>query len=286
MEMARTTQEVPTRPSPGSSAGAHYIAAAESGREARQVPHRRGSQLKRPLPGYRVYLSGFYGAGAEPMRLASCEERVTQTVRPKCEIFACGDVELGSGEIDVDVEIGDPSEDEGRCVPRKVAEPRMPTQVEIEEHNITHLPYRFWCIHCVRGRGEQAGHLRQEERPEKAIPEVHMDYCFMERKSDDVQPMLVARDRDTRMTVSFLVQKKGAVDDYVIRRLLQFLRELGYRENKVVVRSDQESPMRAVAEKLAKERGEAQTILEHSPVRSWGSNGVERASKSGVPGAP
>ena len=202
------------------------------------------------------------------MRLASCEERVTQTVRPKCEIFACGDVELGSGEIDVDVEIGDPSEDEGRRVPRKVAEPRMPTQVEIEEHNITHLPYRSWCIHCVRGRGEQAGHLRQEERPENAILEVHMDYCFMGRMSDEVQPILVARDRDTRMTVSFLVQKKGAVDDYVIRRLLQFFRELGYHENKVVVRSDQESPMRAVAEKLAKERGEAQTILEHSPVRS------------------
>ena len=156
------------------------------------------------------------------MRLASGEERVTQAVRPKCEIFACGDVELGSGDIDVDVE---PSEDEGRRVPRKVAEPRMPTQVEIEEHNITHLPYRSWCIHCVRGRGEQAGHLRQEERPENAIPEVHMDYCFMGRKSDDVQPILVARDRDTRMIVSFLVQKKGAVDDYVIRRLLQFFRE-------------------------------------------------------------
>ena len=55
---------------------------------------------------------GFYGSGAESMRLASCEERFTQTVRPHCEIFACGDVELGSGEIDVDVEIGDPSEDE------------------------------------------------------------------------------------------------------------------------------------------------------------------------------
>ena len=83
---------------------------------------------------------------------------------------------------------GDPSEDEGRRVPRKVAEPRMP-QFEIEEHNITHLPYRSWCVHCVRVRGEQAGHLQQEERPENAIPEVPMDYCFMGRKSDDVQPI-------------------------------------------------------------------------------------------------
>ena len=165
----------------------------------------------------------------------------------------------------MDVEIGDPSEDEGRRVPRKVAEPRMPT---------CHA-----YLGVSTGRGEQAGHLRQEERQENAIPEVHMECCFMGRKSDDVQPIWVARDRDTRMTVSFLVQK-GAVDDCVNRRLLQFFRELGYHENNVVVRSDQESPMRAVAEKLAKERGEAQTILEHSRVRSSGSNGVvERAIK-------
>ena len=74
---------------------------------------------------------------------------------------------------------------------RKVAEPRMPTHAKIQEH-ITHLPYRSRCIHRVRERGEQAGHRRQEARPENAIPEVHMDYCFMGRNSDDVQPILVA----------------------------------------------------------------------------------------------
>ena len=94
----------------------------------------------------------------------------------------------------------------------------------------------------------------------------------MWRIADDVQPILVARDRDTRMTVSFLVQRKGVVNDCVIRRLLQFFRELGHHEKKVVIRSDQESPMRAVAEKLAKERTKAQTKMQHSPVRSSGSN--------------
>ena len=230
-------QGVPTRPSPGSRAGAHYIAANGARMPnlgEKHVKFRTGeglsssvffqvTQTRKPLASVskivkkgngvvfgtdrsyienlqtgkqielteengrhhldvEFYLPGFYAAGAESMRLASCEERVTQTVRPKCEIFACGDVELGSSEIDVDVEIGDPSEDEGRRVPRKVAKPRMPTEVEIEEHNTTHLPYRSWCIHCVRGREEQAGHLRQEERPENAIPEVHMDRYFKHEK--------------------------------------------------------------------------------------------------------
>ena len=127
------------------------------------------------------------------MTPACCEERVTDTVRPKCEEVDCGDVELAGGIV-AETEVGDNSEDEGRRAPRKVAEPRMPTHAEIQEHNITHLPYRSWCIHCVRGRGEQAGHRRQEARPENAFPEVHMDYCFMGRKSDDAQPILVARD--------------------------------------------------------------------------------------------
>ena len=67
-------------------------------------------------------------------------------------------------------------------MPRKVASSRMPTHAETQDHNIT------WCIHCVRGRGEQAGHRRQEARSGNATLEVHMDYCFMRRNSDDVQP--------------------------------------------------------------------------------------------------
>ena len=138
------------------------------------------------------------------MSLACCEERVTETARPKCEEVDCGDDELAGGEIVEDTEVGDNSEDEGRHVARKVTEPRMPTHAEIQEHNITHLLHRSWCIHCVRGRGEQAGHRRQEARPENAIPEVHMDSCFMGRESDDVQLIFVARDRDTKMTCSSL----------------------------------------------------------------------------------
>ena len=29
--------------------------------------------------------------------------------------------------------------------------PRGPTQLEREQHEATHMPYRDWCAHCVRG---------------------------------------------------------------------------------------------------------------------------------------
>ena len=36
-----------------------------------------------------------------------------------------------------------------------------------------------------------------------------MDYCLSGRKADDVQPILVARDQDTTMNVSSLVQTQA-----------------------------------------------------------------------------
>ena len=37
--------------------------------------------------------------------------------------------------------------------------PYAPTAAELEEHRLTHIPYRNWCPWCVRGKalGEQRG---------------------------------------------------------------------------------------------------------------------------------
>ena len=56
--------------------------------------------------------------------------------------------------------------------------------------------------------------------------------------------------------------------------------EIGHVGNKLIIKTDQESSIKAVAEKVAAERADAQTIIEHSPVRSSGSNGIiERGIK-------
>ena len=42
----------------------------------------------------------------------------------------------------------------GNCRnPMNKQDPKEPTKVEREEHEKTHLPFRSWCRHCVRGRG-------------------------------------------------------------------------------------------------------------------------------------
>ena len=58
----------------------------------------------------------------------------------------------------------------------------MPTRAEIEEHNLTHLPYRSWCRHCVRGREKEFPHKRVGEQGE--LPELHLDMCFLGEEKD------------------------------------------------------------------------------------------------------
>ena len=178
------------------------------------------------------------------------------------------------------MEVNQNEEEQHGCrKPKKVQDPMMPSPDEVEEHNLTHIPFRSWCKHCIRGRGESVAHSRAQRDP-SGVPELHMDYCFLGCKDEETQPIMVMRDRDSKMMVSFLVREKGASDPQVIRRALAFLAEIGHVGNKIILKSDQESPIRAVAEKIASERTEGQTILEHSPVGSSASNGIiERGIK-------
>ena len=37
----------------------------------------------------------------------------------------------------------------GSRKPERMADPKLPSREEIEEHMKTHLPFRSWCRHCV-----------------------------------------------------------------------------------------------------------------------------------------
>ena len=47
-------------------------------------------------------------------------------------------------------------------------------------------------------------------------------------------PILVVKERDTRMTCSMLEGEKGAVDEHVIKRIIAVIKEHGYESAKIV----------------------------------------------------
>ena len=90
---------------------------------------------------------------------------------------------VGGEEVEAEVE-----GDEFRCEPCEVEplriapSPQRPSAADVEEHRVTHIPYRSWCRECVEGKalGEQRGHAT--DACDKTVAVVGMDYFFTTAK--------------------------------------------------------------------------------------------------------
>ena len=86
--------------------------------------------------------------------------------------------------------------------PMRKADPKTPSKEEVEEHELTHIPFRNWCRHCVRGRGKEEACKREGRVPE--VPEVHIDFMFMgeEGVAGETLAMLVAKEWGTKAVMA------------------------------------------------------------------------------------
>ena len=64
--------------------------------------------------------------------------------------------------------------------------PKEPTQQERDEHEATHLPYRSWCKHCVRGRGRSEAHKQLQADTSHTVPHVSMDTVLWVKTNPNV----------------------------------------------------------------------------------------------------
>ena len=64
---------------------------------------------------------------------------------------ANGEVQGDSGEV---------SEEAMRV--RKLVDPKKPSQQEVDEHFLSHLPFRIWRPHCMRGKAKELDCRRSE----------------------------------------------------------------------------------------------------------------------------
>ena len=123
-----------------------------------------------------------------------------------------------------------------RKVVRKY-DPRQPSQQEKEEHEMTHLPFRSWCKHCIMGRGREEDCFKSMEQ-ERQVPEVHLDYMFMgDEKEEKTLAFLVARERETGAVLSTVVPRK-TMGEWICRRLMAWLREMELDSVDIIVKSD------------------------------------------------
>ena len=95
----------------------------------------------------------------------------------------------------------------------------LPSTVEQELHNRTHVPYRPWCPHCVSGRKANWSHTAEQPRTSNAVPEVHLDYCFFRNQPGGKSaPTIVLKDRDAKALAAHVVPYKGGDLEYAVKQ--------------------------------------------------------------------
>ena len=163
---------------------------------------------------------------------------------------------------------------------QKLTDPRRPTQAEVDDHNRTHLPYRNWCPHCVQGKGKDLDHRKSAEE-ERGLNEFSFDYCFPGNEFGFKLTVLVGRERASGMTMATVVPMKGSMGKFTVDKVLHFMTECGSQCGDVIIKTDQEPAIEYLMKDIVEARGNdkgCRTIVEESPVKSKGSNGiVERA---------
>ena len=60
----------------------------------------------------------------------------------------------------------------------------------MEQHELTHLPFRSWCRHCVRAKGKESPH---HEASPGGVSKFAADYMFM---GEDGTPMTILAGHD------------------------------------------------------------------------------------------
>ena len=221
------------------------------------------------------------------------DEWVNKWMRP----FDPEEEEMGTGErgreeheAEEEETIGDGEEGETEEArkPKATRVPARPSQEEVDEHMITHLPFRSWCPHCIRGKSKGKPH-RKSDRGNREIPTVAMDYTFMfdtqNENEEKGMPILVMKDikQDevgTGMLFAQVVPAKG-VQPYAVKTLAGVVAQLGHQE--VILKSDGEASIVALKEAAKRERME-RIVLENSPVKESKSNGAIEAAVQQVQG--
>ena len=180
-------------------------------------------------------------------------------------------------ELVVDEEVlkeHDPDEQHGDRKLINVHDPKLPTEEEVRQHLMCHLPYRSWCHHCIRGRGRERDHRRRLEDHVEGIPEHHLDYCFPRDEMGQRLTILVAAERYSRLKKAVVVPSKGSTGMYAARTVLELISECGDKDRDVIVKTDQEPAIKFLVDNVCMARTGARTIRELIPKNSKGSIGV------------
>ena len=183
-------------------------------------------------------------------------------------------------------------ETDEELAPRGMRAPSVPNAAERESHERTHCPARSWCEHCVRGQAKDTKHISIEGvYADSTIARVSLDYCYL---TEDVRSteasnekkeiaktsltVLVMMETMCRSVWGYVCSAKGGSEEWLVDQIIEDMETIGLAEERIIVKTDQESSMTDIQNCIAKKRAKHGTAIENSRVGDSNSNAkVERA---------
>ena len=179
-----------------------------------------------------------------------------------------------------DAEVQIEEEEEEIQAPRVAHDPAQPTERQLSEHRVTHLPYRSWCKWCVLGRGRGIQHRRGQA---STLPVIGIDYFFITsqgvrtteelmqelaqaqpadsptaeltelttraRNRGDAVKCLLIRDHLSKSVFAHVVPHKGTDENNIVADMvISDLEWLGY--SRIILKTDGEPAVRALAKRV------------------------------------
>ena len=219
--------------------------------------------------------------------------------------------DLNLGGLDIDAALfgesearvrPEPADDHGKSPegqsPALLRGPIRPSAEDVDRHDATHVPYRSWCPICVAARGKEAPHKRQvgagRERRKASLPKFSLDYQELKSKpkiqaesqaAADVESVLrivVGKDEATGAVVAHRIEAKGPTDEWIVRRLVKDVEELGRGD--IIVKTDGEPAMIAIQRGMAVLRKDLMTKPENPLAYNPESNGAAEKAVQDVSG--
>ena len=171
-------------------------------------------------------------------------------------------------------------------------QPRKPSTREVEARMIDHYPFRSWFRYCVMAASRSDHHRRQAEDYNE-VSVVSCDYGFFTDSRDDEErqlteaeaiavgatPILVIRDKRSKMIHADRVRCKGIEDEFPIETTTQWILGLGYAV--VIIRTDGESSIVALSRRVGEKLKEAGVKTMHNTRPAYDSRSAGHA-ESGV----
>ena len=105
----------------------------------------------------------------------------------------------------------------------------LPTNVSKEEfdaHQLTHLPFRSWCDHCVRGKAVDDAH-RPMIDPHRGEAKTGMDYFFLARATDPQHAKAILNCLDFQLGAVFAAMVVKGGDPYALAVALEAVKYTG-----------------------------------------------------------